>query len=47
VHWPKRNGLNRQQLAAEAKLTTSEIPGLAYSNDKSYVMSYACQVVIS
>jgi hypothetical protein len=38
--------VNRQQLAAVAKLTTSEIPGLAYTNDTSYVISYALEVPI-
>ena len=31
--------VNRQQLAAAAKLTNTEIPGLAYANDASEVAS--------
>ena len=44
VHWPKTSIVNRQQLAAAAKLTNIEIPGLAYTNDNSYVMSYASEI---
>ena len=38
--------MNRQQLAAAAKLRTTEIPGLAYSNDSTFAISYASEVPI-
>lgn len=46
VHWPRTSIVNRQQLAAAAKLTTTEIPGLAYTNDTAFVLSYASEVPI-